>query len=69
MRIEIELAYGPDHREYLTPKDIDENIEAQIRAISKANVADIKILNDTLSILIGIKEALYRVPRGERTDD
>ena len=69
MRIEIELAYGPNHREYLNPNDMDENIKAQVRAISNANAADIKILNDTLSILIGIKEALYKVPRGERTND
>jgi hypothetical protein len=63
MRIEIELAYGPDHRECLTPEDMDGNIEAQIRAISKANPADTVVLQDTLSILRGIQKALYKVTR------
>lgn len=59
MFIGIELRAGKEGRKRVAKSDIQKNIDAQRRAIDGKSLAgDHVLLNDTLSILTGIREKL-----------
>jgi hypothetical protein len=59
MRLTIELLAGPNHNENVTQSDMQKNIDALTRAIEgKPYASDFVLMNDTRSILEGIKRQL-----------
>ena len=58
MDITLDLCAGPKNTYMVKVKDIQKNIDAQVRAVEKANISDMQILMDTKSILELIKEKL-----------
>lgn len=66
MRITIELKTGPNHSDYVTKEDMQDNIDALQRAIDNCvSGGDVNLLIDTKSVLIGIQRELpYRQRKG-----
>jgi len=62
MKVTIELLNGPSHNPYVSKRDIQKNIDALQDCIDNVDKwgkgSYINILNDTKSILDGIKEQL-----------
>ena len=61
MMVTIELRTGPRGSEFVTKSDIQRNIDSLRRVRDgKGTPKDIVTVNDTISILEGIKEKLYK---------